>query len=185
MFIFLSAPPTSSMGWAHSRYSANTGAGATIRGAQPALSPKGLSLCLQAPGKIEMQHHFPPALLTRPSLFSCLEEGGAGEQAKCAELFDSPELYRMLTCSPSRVPELPHITASSCTGVSPVASVLLLLLWEVAEHRSMNPSGVPSSRERRCHGFPLCAGTNLNRGDEEKSFCCGSSRSDLWLLGAV
>lgn len=71
----------------------------------------------------------------------------------------SQQLYRMLTCSPFCVPELPHITASSCTGVSLVASALLLFLQEVAEPDSGNPSGVSSPRVRRCQGFLLQAGT--------------------------
>lgn len=162
MFIFLSVPATSSVRWAHSRYSTNTGAGATITGNQPVLSPKGLNLCLQAQGKVERQHHFPHSPAHTTFFVFLPGGGGAGSRPSVQSCWMAQQLYRMLTCSPRLAPELPHIAASSCTGVSLVASALLLLLQEVAERGSVNPSGVSSSRERRGRSFPLHVGTDLN-----------------------
>lgn len=76
--------------------------------------------------------------------------GGAEEQAKCAELFDTPAAVQnahlfFLSCA--RI--APHHSFFLC-WVSLVASVLLLLLQEV----SANPSGISSSREK-VPGLPL------------------------------
>ena len=77
--------------------------------------------------------------------------GGPGKQASVQSRLASQQLYRMLTCSPAHAPELPHSTASSCTGVSLVASILLLLL---PSHSYLLPS-IPISLPHQSF-FPLC-----------------------------
>lgn len=95
------------------------------------------------------------ALLTQPSLFSCLEGAEQGEQAKCAELFDiSAAVQNAHLFSLPCTRFAPHHSFFLC-WVSLVTSVLLLFLQEVTEPGSVNSSGVSSPRERRGQGLPF------------------------------
>lgn len=127
------------------------------------LGLQGLSLHLQAQEPLEVkQHHFHHSSAHTTFFVFLPGRGGAGERAKCAELFDI-----------SAAVQNAHLFSLSCSRIAPhhsfflrwvslVTSVLLLLLQEVAEPGSANLSGIPSPREGRGQGFPLWTGPDLS-----------------------